>query len=219
MCGISKPHAAQLSQQFGRPLRYIHNGIPLLPRPEPVNEGYLLSLNRMAPYKGIMDCIDIALQTGHKIKLVGDDVHVESQDFVAQVIERCRQSNGMAEYYGAVDNETKWDLLSKCKAMIACPQIASFQEAFGLYAVEAGMFGKPIIALANGGLMDIIRHGENGLLGSTPTRLVELIDKLNDIKPENCRKIVEDEYSLEAMTRNYLAMATAVVQDESSARW
>lgn len=219
MCGISKPHAAQLSQQFGRPLRYVHNGIPLQPLPEPVNDGYLLSLNRIAPYKGIMDSIDVALQTGHKIIVAGDDQYVESQDFVAEVIDRCRQSGGQATYYGSVDNDTKWDLLKRCKAMIACPHVTTFQEAFGLYAVEAGMYGKPIIALANGGLMDIIINEKTGLLGSTPARLVEIIDKLDNIKPEDCRQNIEDNFTWETMSRNYAEMAAGVVNDRFDFRW
>ena len=62
--------------------------------------------------------------------------------------ERCQNTGGLAGYIGLVNNETKKLLIKNCKAVIACP-LPSWIEAFGLYALEANAYAKPVLALAN----------------------------------------------------------------------
>jgi len=53
-------------------------------------------------------------------------------------------------------------------------------EPFGLVAVEAMAHGRPVIAAAHGGLVEIVKHGESGFLvapGSVP-ELVQAICRL-----------------------------------------
>jgi glycosyltransferase involved in cell wall biosynthesis len=40
----------------------------------------------------------------------------------------------------------------------------SFQEGFGLALTEAMLCGAPVIGTASGGILDIIKHNERGLL-------------------------------------------------------
>ncbi|MFP4499432.1 MAG: glycosyltransferase family 4 protein [Candidatus Hydrogenedentota bacterium] len=46
--------------------------------------------------------------------------------------------------------------------MVAVPSV--WEEPFGLVAVEAMATGRPVLASQTGGLQDIVRHGETGLL-------------------------------------------------------
>ena len=48
-------------------------------------------------------------------------------------------------------------------------------EAFGLYAVEGMAYHKPILALANGGLNDIVEHGVTGFLADNPEQLKHML--------------------------------------------
>src|SRR6185437_13457833 len=77
------------------------------------------------------------------------DIYVRDLSYVQMIREKCQNSNGLAEYIGLVDNKTKAELIKKCKAVIACPK-PTWIEAFGLYAVEANAYGKPVLARANG---------------------------------------------------------------------
>jgi Glycosyl transferases group 1 len=101
-------------------------------------------------------------ETRNALKIAGDDIHVSDQ----MIKEKCQNTDGLVEYIGLVDKKTKTELIKGCKAVIACPK-PTWIEAFGLYAVEANAYGKPVLALANGGLNDIIVNQTNGFLAKT----------------------------------------------------
>jgi len=222
MMGISKPHAALMSQILRIPVRHVWNGIPLPPFNGANKKGdYLLSLNRIMDEKGIHNCIDVALANRMPIKIVGEDRYVTDQAYVNQIIQTCRNSNGMATYYGLVDNYTKSELLANCKAVIGCPGNTSkgmYMEAFGLFAVEAMAFGKPCIALNSGGLNDIILHGKTGFLAATPEKLKECVPSLDEIEAQVCRDRVEQEFTVEKMCNRYLDIFQKVLDDDIRAK-
>jgi glycosyltransferase involved in cell wall biosynthesis len=124
----------------------------------------------------------------------------------------------LAEYFGLVDNKTKTELIKKCIAVIACPK-PTWMEAFGLYAVEANAYGKPVLALANGGLNDIIVNQTNGFLAKTPRELQGYVEKVYECSPESCRRRVEKLFTDEIMTKNYLQIFESVMEDEPAFRW
>lgn len=219
--GISSPHATLMSQILGIPVRYVHNGIPI-PELKQITKGeYLLSLNRIMDEKGIHHAIDIAMKNRIPIKVVGDDRMVPDHSYVHRIIETCRNSGGIAEYYGLVDNETKQSLLANCKALISCPQNTargSYLEAFGLNIVEALAYGKPVLSLANGGPLDIIEHKKSGFLASTPSKLNEYINEIDSINPQDCRARAEL-FSSENMTSKYLEIFEGVMNDDPAYMW
>ncbi len=222
MLGVSSQHAQHLSGNFGIPVRYIHNGIelPVYDAEKCKSEDFLLSLNRISREKGIVNNIDVALQTGWKMKIVGDDIHVSDQEYVNDVQNRCAQSGGQIQYYGHVDQETKWDLLRRCRALVACTDNEHYLEAFGIYAVEANACGKPVLATANGGLYDIVKNGVNGQLAPNTAGIVNFIQNriLDNFMPENCRAQAEL-YNVSAMTNTYLNLFEKVLRNDVDSLW
>jgi glycosyltransferase involved in cell wall biosynthesis len=222
--GLSRLHAKYMSSILGIPVRYVHHGIPLPPidKTKSFNTNkkgdYLLSVNRIVREKGIEDSIDLAVRTRNSIKIVGDDIHVPDHSYVQMIRDKCRNTDGLAEYLGLVGNKTKSKLIKGCKAVIACPK-PTWIEAFGLYAVEANAYGKPVLALANGGLNDIIVNHTNGFLAKTPQELQGYVDKVHECSPESCRDRVEKLFTDEIMTKNYLQIFERVMMDDSAFRW
>ena len=221
--GLSRLHAKYMSSVLKIPVRYVHHGIPLPPIEETKNNNntngdYLLSINRIVREKGIEDSIDLALRTRNTIKIAGDDIHVPDLSYVQMVREKCQNTDGLAEYFGLIDNKTKIELIKKCKAVIACPK-PTWMEAFGLYAVEANAYGKPVLALSNGGLNDIIVNQTNGFLAKTPRELQGYVEKVYECSPESCRRRVEKLFTDEIMTKNYLQIFERVMEDEPAFRW
>ena len=222
--GLSRLHAKYMSSILGIPVRYVHHGIPLPLKDKTKaidnnNKGdYLLSVNRIVREKGIEDSIDLAVKTRNSIKIAGDDIHVPDLSYVQMIRDKCRNTNGLAEYFGLVDNKIKSKLIKECKAVIACPK-PTWIEAFGLYAVEANAYGKPVLALANGGLNDIIVNQTNGFLAKTPQELERYVDKVHECSPESCRDRVEKLFTDEIMTKNYLQIFERVMVDDSAFRW
>jgi glycosyltransferase involved in cell wall biosynthesis len=222
--GLSRLHAEYMSSVLKIPVRYVHHGIPLPPTEETKSNNnnkigdYLLSINRIVREKGIEDSIDLAVRTRNAIKIAGDDIHVPDLSYVQMIKEKCQNSDGLAEYLGLIDNKTKIELIKKCKAIIACPK-PTWIEAFGLYAIEANAYGKPVLALSNGGLNDIIVNQTNGFLAKTPRELQGYVEKVYECSPESCRRRVEKLFTDEIMTKNYLQIFERVMEDEPAFRW
>jgi glycosyltransferase involved in cell wall biosynthesis len=246
LIGVSQIHAKYLADTLNRKVKCVHNGIRLPPwnkdnvnnidhnekrennnekrfgknnnNNDKIEEGYLLSLNRISREKGIHHVIDVAIETRNSIKIVGDDKHVSDLSYVEEIKRRCKESKGCAQYYGLVDDVTKERLLKGCKAVIACPE-KYWIEAFGLYAVEANAYGKPVLAIRNGGLNDIIENGVNGFLADTLDELKGYVGEIECCSPEACRRRVEEIFSDKTMTNNYLAIFKKVLDDDPQFRW
>jgi glycosyltransferase involved in cell wall biosynthesis len=223
LIGVSQIHAKYLADTLNLKVKCVHNGIQLPPwnnnsNNSKINGNYLLSLNRISREKGIHHAIDVAIETHNSIKIVGDDTHVADLSYVKEIKKRCKESKGYAQYYGLVDNVKKEQLLKGCKAVIACPE-KNWIEAFGLYAVEANAYGKPVLAIRNGGLNDIIENGVNGFLADTVDELKVYVSQIESCSPEACRRRVEKMFSDKVMTNNYLAMFEKVLNDDPHFRW
>jgi glycosyltransferase involved in cell wall biosynthesis len=227
LLGLSKGHCVWLSQYMKTPCRYMWNGIPLPDvKPEDCTpdkeEPFLLSLNRITDEKGIHDSINIAIENRMKIVVAGDDIHVKDQGYVSQIVEMCRNSHGLAEYLGSIDNFTKEQLLRKCTAVISCPYTQgprAWIEGFGLNVTEGLAHYKPFIGLANGGHLDIIEQGKQGFLALSPGELSQYVDKLGEIDPLECRKRVEAEFTVDRMTERYIKLFEQIMNNDPSAYW
>jgi hypothetical protein len=62
-------------------------------------------------------------------------------------------------FHGAVDDDTKWRLVASADIAV----IPSRYESFGLVAVEAMMFGKPVISTRVGGIPEVVEDGVTGI--------------------------------------------------------
>ena len=160
----------------------------------------------------------MAVRTRNNIKIAGDDKYVPDLSYVRTIKEKCQNSDGFAKYLGLVDNKTKIELIKNCKAVIACPK-PTWLEAFGLYAIEANAYGKPVLALDNGGLKDIIVNQINGFLAKTPRELERYIEKIYECSPESYRRRIENLFTDEIMTKNYIQIFERVMKDERDSRW
>jgi glycosyltransferase involved in cell wall biosynthesis len=219
--GVSRGHAQYLSNCFKIPVRHVHNGIHLPDKPlAPLKGDYLLSLNRISAEKGIHNAIDVALATGNKIKLVGDDTHVADPRYVWETMNRCEESGGRASYIGPVSNEDKWEYIRGCKALIACPDMVSYVESFYLAAIEGFAMGKPILAFPNGGLNDTVKNGVNGFLCENAETMKEVLlrERLEDMNPDAIRAEAE-KYTVETMARGYLDLCKGVFINDAGYMW
>jgi glycosyltransferase involved in cell wall biosynthesis len=86
--------------------------------------------------------------------------------------------DGRIRFIGAYDNDDVPDILQD----VSVVTVPSITEALGIVALEAMACGKPVVASAVGGLPEIVRDGETGLLVSPkdPAALAEAIARLLD---------------------------------------
>ena len=125
-------------------------------------ERFILSVTRLEKgdrYKGIVTVIE-ALSM-----LEDDSMHYcvigqgNDLSFLQRVAERSGVQHRVHFLRGVTDAELI-TLYSRCTAFV----LPSGKEGFGIVFLEAMYFGAPVIAAAEKGALDVIQHGETGLL-------------------------------------------------------
>jgi glycosyltransferase involved in cell wall biosynthesis len=149
----------------------------------PISEYYLTG-GRLARPKHI----DIAVEACTKLNL---PLKVFGRMFADYGEELKKLAGPTIEFLGEVDEKQKAELYAGCKAFI----FPAEEEDFGIMPVEAMSFGKPVIALKQGGVLETVIDGKTGTFFEQPT-VESLVSKLQsfkaaEFKPEDCRKQAE----------------------------
>ena len=132
-------------------------------------------------------------------------------DYKEELAQRSLQS-GIAEgvkWHGFVPVSS--DIYSN---LDVCVVPSRFEEPFGLTAVEAGMFGLPVIATRRGGLPEIVEQEVNGLLveAENPTEIAAALCRLIEDSPlrqslaNNARKRATEQFGTERFLQSFLTL-------------
>jgi glycosyltransferase involved in cell wall biosynthesis len=109
---------------------------------EPADPPEVLFAGRLSPEKGILELVEAA--EGMKLVVAGDG---PLREHVPGAL-------------GFVPHDELGPLYEQA-AVVACP---SHREGFGVVCAEAMAYGRPVVAGAVGGLLDLVVDGETGLL-------------------------------------------------------
>lgn len=121
-----------------------------------VEPGFLLCVARLLPYKNVDLVIEAARAVGRTLVVVG-----EGPD--RPRLEKVAAGGGNTVLAGRVkDAELRW-LYHNAAALIA----ASYED-YGLSPLEAGAFGVPAVVLRDGGYLDTVCDGVNGVFFDAP---------------------------------------------------
>ena len=142
-CGVSSALAASARRLGARDVRVVPNGVDL---PASVGEETdppeVLFAGRLVPEKGIEDLVAAAAGLRSSSRATG----------------RC--AIGCPDALGYVPHDELQALYGRA-AVVVCP---SRSEGFGLVCAEAMAHGRAVVATRVGGLVDLVRDGETGLL-------------------------------------------------------
>ena len=135
---------AEAARELGaRAVRVIPSGIDV---PETVGEPdeppHVLYAGRLSPEKGVLELVEAA--RGLPLVVAGDG---PLRDRVPEAL-------------GFVSHDRLLGLYERA-AVVACP---SHREGYGVVCAEAMAYGRPVVASAVGGLLDLVVDGETGLL-------------------------------------------------------
>lgn len=171
-------------------------------------EDYLLYFGRIHPHKGTHAAIEIARQTGFRLKIAGliqDGAYFNSE--IKPFID-----NKNVEYLGNVGPQVRNELLGRAKALL---HPIFFEEPFGLSVLEAMMCGTPVIAFKRGSMPELLTEGINGFLPANISEAVLAIKELDKIDPKNCRDYAVKKFSLETMVTAYVETYKDVINNRS----
>ena len=116
------------------------------------------------------------------------------------------------EYVGEMGMEDKVELLGNSKAMVFPVQ---WDEPFGLVMIEAMACGTPVLAMPGGAVAEVVKEGLSGHVSSSVDELAQHARNLN-LKAEAIRSYVEEFFSVERMTRDYIALYTEILQKDET---
>jgi len=193
----------------------VHNGIDtdLFEYQEKKDE-YLLWLGRLSAAKnedgsyqdpkGVRWAIELAEKTNSKLILSGN---VEDMKFYKLDVEP--HLSDKIKWVGPVTNElalTKPEVVKLMQNAKAFLMTINWYEPFGLVMAESMSCGTPVIGFDRGSVSEVIEdgktgfvvHPDNGIQG-----LVKAYNSLSEINSADCRRRVEEQFSLESMVEGY----------------
>lgn len=163
-------------------------------------EKTILFVGRLFKEKGVDLLIRAVskLSVPVKVQIVGDGWEKENLIDLAKNLGISHK----VDFLGFINSQQIAVLYAKCDLFVM-PSV--WPEPFGMVGLEAGQFGKPVIAFNVGGISDWLVDGENGLLLKNPdvNLLVGAIGQLisnPDLSRklgENGRNKVKNQFSLE----------------------
>jgi glycosyltransferase involved in cell wall biosynthesis len=120
-----------------------------------VPERFALVVSALVPYKRLEIAIGACREAGVPLKIVGTGPDRSRLERVA---------GNETEFLGRRSDEELRELYRRA-AMVLMPG----EEDFGIAPVEAQACGRPVVALARGGALETVIHGETGMLVDEPT--------------------------------------------------
>jgi glycosyltransferase involved in cell wall biosynthesis len=162
------------------------------------DQQFYLCVARLLPYKNVAAVVEAFASGDRRLVVVGRGPQ-------AAHIRRIKTDNVLM-LSDLADAELKW-LYRQCRALIA----ASYED-YGLTAIEAGVWGRPTLALGRGGFLDTVEDGISGLFFDRPEPQVitEALDRfeMSTFDPDKIRRHVA-----QFSEKRYIERLYAVVED------
>jgi glycosyltransferase involved in cell wall biosynthesis len=191
----------------------VYHGLPLGRYPFGAGAGgYLAFLGRLSPEKQPQVAIEIAERTGLPLRIAAK-VDPHDRPFFEEVV-RPRLDPSRIEFIGEITDADKPAFLGGARALLFP---IDWPEPFGLVMVEALACGTPVIARPCGSVPEIVAAGRTGFLGDTVEELVDGVKHLDELDRTECRRQVEERFSIGRMVDGYEAVYRDLVAERRAA--
>jgi glycosyltransferase involved in cell wall biosynthesis len=181
----------------------VHNGLVLEGMPFGHDRSdSVCFVGRVAPEKGIVDAIDVALAAGRPLRIAAKvGSHQQDLAYYESVFRPAlRRAGRTVEYLGELGREDRDRLFVESYATL---MPGGWPEPFGLVAIESLACGTPLVARPAGALPEIIRDGVDGFFGNEVSGLARLLARVDTLDREEIRRSVIGRFSAETMVARY----------------
>ncbi len=197
---ISREVQQRIKQHYGRESTLVYPPVDLPPMPAPADDGYLLVVSRLLPYKRIDLVIDACAQLGHRLIIAGDGRDRARLEALA-----AGYRGASITFAGRVSETKLAELLQRCSAFV----FPGFED-FGIAPIRAMAYGKPVIAFAKGGALDTIVDGVTGVMFDAQ-RVESLIEALEKRRVVTFAPSAIREHSEKFGTGRFLSEISAIL--------
>ncbi|MGK5084284.1 glycosyltransferase family 4 protein [Bdellovibrionota bacterium FG-1] len=182
-------------------VRTVHHGIDVEKSKFVGTPGkYLAFLGRMSPEKRPDWAIEIAHRSGVPLKMAAKiDRAVDGVYFETQI--KPKVDGRFIEFVGEISESEKSDFLGNALALVFP---IDWPEPFGLVMVESLACGTPVLARPCGSVNEVLKDGVTGFVSADIGELAKRVSTLSSWDRAGCRRWVEERFSLERMTEDYV---------------
>ncbi|MCK5332326.1 glycosyltransferase family 4 protein [Candidatus Parcubacteria bacterium] len=159
-------------------------------------QDYLAFLGRYSKEKGIDVAVQVAIKSKEKLKMAGN---IWGGGFYDERVKPFLKK-GEVEDIGFLDRKKLSSFLGGAKALLFP---INWEEPFGLVMIEAMACGTPVIAFNRGSVSEVVKHGKTGFVVENEKEMIETIQNIDQIKREDCRAHVEENFTIKTMVDGY----------------
>ena len=215
----------------------IHHGIDLNAfafESDPGPPDYLFSIGRITEDKGQDTAVEIAKSTGSQLILAGN---VQNKPKDRAFFKKLKKSidlvvDASAPLYGdTYYRKVMKPILESGKQIIYIGEVSSTQknmwyrhasatvfpirwgEPFGLVLIESMACGTPVLAFHRGSVPEIVIHGKTGFVSNSMKEMVEAVRMIHRIDRSECRRHVQNNFSIASMTKKYSKLYRRIVDE------
>lgn len=158
-------------------------------------EDYLFFAGRLQENKGVFEAIQAAKAANSKLLIAGSTAEGKYWE------EKIKPFlDDKIQYLGLVPYNQLPDYYRQAKALLF-PIL--WEEPFGLVMTEAMACGTPVIAFNRGSVSEVVADGKTGFVVNSVNEMADAIKKIDSIDRQECRRHVEQNFSVEKMVENY----------------
>lgn len=188
---------------------------------------YLLFMGRLIPEKGLHSAIAVSLKTNIRLE-IGTQFFKADEKANTYFVNKVKPylNNSLIGKPRMFNDEEKRLAYQQAMAFIFPIE---WEEPFGMVMIEAMSCGTPVIAYNRGSVPEVLRDGLTGFIIDPDSEdrpgkgtwvikkqgiegLVEAIQRIGEIDRRDCRKHVEENFSVEKMGENYEKIYQEVVK-------
>jgi len=156
----------------------------------------LVFLGRIHPDKGTHLAIEVAQRSGRQLLIAGI---IQDQQYFDNAV-KPHLNDSTIQYIGPADPIQRDALFGEACATI---HLNTIPERFGLVLAESMAAGVPVIAMDLGSCREVVKDRETGYLVRHTDEAVAAVDAIGSIDRRQCRRHVEENFSIARMAERY----------------
>ena len=179
--------------------KLVYNAIDIKPyKLQTDKKDYIAFLGRIDAKKGLEFTIEFARKYKVPLVIAGN---ISNKWYFDNKVKPYVDGR-LIKFIGLVNEKQKNKLLGNAKCLFMPTR---YKEAFGRVIVESLACGTPVIGFKNGAVPELVLHNKTGFVikEDNMTGAKKAFDKIEKIKPEVCRKFVEENFTLERLVGEY----------------